>query len=758
MVSAGSGLSAPLVLTRFFGREAEGEELTRLLERSRLVTLVGAPGCGKTRLGQEVAATLTRRFSDGACHIELAAVGEPSSTTHAVAAALGVRDRPRTSAEDAVIEHLAGRELLLVLDNCEHVVTAAAHLARRVLAECPAVRLLATSRRALCLRDERVWRVLPLDLEPAIELFLDRAELAAGRAPAAEGRGAIERICRRLDGVPLAIELAAAATRVLTPAEIVGHLEPVLSLPGGLQPGGSRRQHTMEATVDWSYRLLGPDEQRLFEELSVFGGGFDLAAARWVATGDPVQEHLMSLGDHSLVLTVPVRGEEPRYRLLEPVRQFAARRLAARGDQEAIRIRHAEHYLDLATRADAELRRSEPRRVLDRLERDEANFRLALEMARDQRTELGLRLCTALARSWALGGRVTEGRAQLEEMLKVETPDLELRCSALAVASRLAWRQLDYGGARRWLEESLSLSWSLGDLRRVARRLRNLAMIALTEGDLDQAQRLCREAVAAFRYLGDDYGLGLALASLGVTLQLAGRDEEARTQALAALELSRATGNLMGAIYGLAGLVFNAVAAGDREAIAALAPYQEETVRLLRALAGMSEDPGWMWMVVSIACAVRQDDLALRLACAVEAKAGSEGVQFHEPFRRYVEPWLESARARVGPARAAELAIEGSRLTADQLADECLSALEAFDQPPPTPPGQNRWDRRARPLSRREREVASLIARGLANGEIAEQLAVSKRTVESHIAHIKRKLAVTGRSQIVAWAATHPWP
>jgi ATP/maltotriose-dependent transcriptional regulator MalT len=318
-------------------------------------------------------------------------------------------------------------------------------------------------------------------------------------------------------------------------------------------------------------------------------------------------------------------------------------------------------------------------------------------------------------------------------MLETGTADRRLRASALARASRLAWRQLDYASTQKLLEESLTIDRDLGDPLRVARRLRSLAMVAMAQGHFDEAERLCEESLSIFRDHGDQYGLSLALAFLGLTLHLAGDHERADPCVQEALELSRATGNLLGGIYSLAGVSFGAIATGDMANLRALGP---ETAHLLRTLGGVLEDPGWLWTSIAFASGEGRYRSALRLAGAVEERARQDGVHFHEQFRRYMLPWLERARARVGPAEAARLTVEGSQMTLEELIEEGLREPDA---------------KRGASLSPRELEIADLIADGLTNGEIAQRLVISRRTVESHVDHIKAKLGFARRARIMAW-------
>jgi predicted ATPase/DNA-binding CsgD family transcriptional regulator len=684
-----------------------------------------------------VSRRLADRCQDDVSFVELAPIADGCLVASAVVAMLGIDDEPRQSAEDTLIQALSTRELLVVLDNCEHLVTAVAALVAELLDRCPSLRVLATSRTPLGLNGEQIWRVPPLELGPAVELFIERAgQSAPGVSLGPASTPVIEDICRRLDGLPLAIELAAAWSRVLTPVELRNRLEPGLPLLRTHVRDASPRQRTMEATLDWSYQLLEPAEQLLFDRLSVFAGGFDLEAAQAVAPGEEALDTLTSLIDSSLVLAQPA-FEKMRFRLLEPVRQYAEQRLVARGLQDATRRRHTEHYLRVALRSEADLRSSETATVLAELEQEEDNFRTAMRWARNQPGDLGLRLSTALAPWWAIRGRANQGRAWIDEMLRrrAGTDDLPLRASALARASRLAWRQRDYYSARAFLEESLAIGRKLDDSLGVARRLRGLALIAVAEGDLDDAQRLCEESVALFRDHGDRYGLSLALAFLSLTLQLAGDSSRAAPYVREARELSRTSGGTTSSLYSLGSIAFGAVAAGD---MATLRTHTAELVDLLRRLGGEYEDPGWLWWTgIALASGEGRYHSALRLAGAAEAIARRDGLHLHDRLRQLVQPWLERAMAEVGMAMADQLTAEGSRLSPDELMEEALREVDRG---------------RTGPLSRREHEIADLIAEGLTNREIAQRLIISTRTVESHVDHIKAKLGFGRRARIVAWA------
>ncbi|MPY96064.1 MAG: AAA family ATPase, partial [Acidimicrobiia bacterium] len=404
----------PLRRSPLFGRDAERAQLEGIVPQARLLTLTGAPGSGKTRLALEVSERLAPRFRDGVHVAELAApLPAPVSVATSVGAALGIEDTAGRGAEAAIAEALTEAELLLVLDDCGHVAGAAGELAHHLLERCPQVRVLATSQVPLGVPGEQVWDVPALDVEPAVELFLDRAGLAGGDSRVDGPRGSpVEQICRRLDGLPLAVELAAAWAGEHSLGELDGLL--AAAVPG---------HQTMEATVDWSYGLLGPAEQQLLDRLSVFTRGFVLHAAEHVAAMGDVPGLLGALVEHSLVLAV--RASEltvrdmtefcplldgpdgpMRYHLAEPVRRRAAEGLADQGAEGATRRRHAEYFLEVARHCDVGLRGEYPGHVLFGLGQYEGNLRSALAWARRHHRDLGLELCIALAHFWELRGRV----------------------------------------------------------------------------------------------------------------------------------------------------------------------------------------------------------------------------------------------------------------------------------------------------------------------------------------------------------------
>jgi predicted ATPase/DNA-binding CsgD family transcriptional regulator len=735
-LSASDAGNLPVQLTRFFGRDAETAELDELLADERLVTLTGAPGCGKSRLGIELGRRVVARFGDGAWLVELSPVADPGRVPSVVGAVLGIAEGRGRSMADALTSALADRALLLILDNCEHVVDAAAELAARLVQECPAVRVLATSRLPLGLPGEQVWAVAPLGCEPAVDLFVDRARLASSDFRVDDTAGAqYVRICGQLDGLPLAIELAAAWTRVLSPAQIADRLDDASALLATAGRTASPRQQTMEATVEWSYRLLEPDAQQLFARLSVFAGGFDLAAAEEVARSDgDVLPGMTALVDHSLVQRDAVRHESMRYRLLEPLRQYGAARLAATGERESIRRRHAVHFLEVARRCDGELRGDRRLVALKRLEQEEGNFFAALDWALTQPSDLGLRLGAALAQSWEVRGPVTQYRSYMKALLEVDTSDHRLRATISSRAARLAWRQQDHPQARELLEESMRGVRGLGDDLAVARRLRSLSLVALFEGDVESAAERGEQAIALFRSHGDERGAALALIQLGWARYFAGDVGVGDGSMRDAVSSSRRLGFAPGIALGLQGLTHGAQLLGDA------ASARSHLVDALAAVrdAGMTGgEPSWLWAGAVLAADEGRFDAALRLVGGAEAMGRVRGSGLEREVFRPLRPRLDRVFDAVDPGTARRLVAEGSKMSVEALVAEAVAepALVGGDR-----------------LSPREREVIELVGWGMTNGEIAERLFISKRTVESHVDHIKQKLGHGSRSQVIAWA------
>jgi predicted ATPase/DNA-binding SARP family transcriptional activator len=522
----------PRQLTSFVGRERERAELAGLLERARLVTLTGPGGCGKTRLALEVAADANARLRDGAWFVDLAGLGDPALVAQAAALALGVPIPASRSAEEALVAHLATREALIVLDNCEHLIDACARLAEEVLRAGPGVRVLATSREPLRCAGETAWRVP--SLAESERLFCERAAAARPGFDAAADAGAVEEICRRLDGMPLAIELAAARTAALSLGQIAARLGDSLDLLVAGRRTALTRQQTLRATFDWSHDLLTGEERILLRRLAVFAGGFTLEAAEEVCAGGAIDRRgvvdlLARLVEKSLVV-----AEGERFRLLDTVRQYAAERLEAAAERDTVAVRHLDWCLALAEEHDP--LSAGPRRSLHVLEREHDNLRAGLAWALRRDPQAALRLATRLWRFWLDRGYFVEGKRWLQTTLAAAPEQTPLRVEALLAGAGLLLRLGDPSGILRNVSDAVHTYRLLGDDRATAAALYQHAMLAQYVHDTD-AEALCAEALTLARRLEDDRLLAAATHASATLPWHRGDTASARARVLEALVL-----------------------------------------------------------------------------------------------------------------------------------------------------------------------------------------------------------------------------
>ena len=558
--------------TSFVGREAEIQELRQLLASERLVTLAGPGGVGKSRLGVRVAGSLLDDHRDGVWLVELAGLADPMLVPQQVLSVLGLPEAPPSMATDALARHLVDRSVLLVLDNCEHVVDTCAALADAILRTPSPVRILATSREPLGVPGETTWRVPPLDAplpaddtetwlcSDAARLFVDRAGAAAPDLDLRPAAADVARICARLEGIPLAIELAAARTRVLSPGEIASRLDDHLRLLVGGPRVAPGRHQTLRAAIDWSFEALSPEQRTMFARLSVFAGGWGLDAAEAVCgeeSPDEVVDSLAALVDKSLV-TVDRHGGRQRYRMLETLRQYAAERLAEADETSAARTRHLTWAVDLAGAGEAKLHGEEQTSWLQVLDEEHDNLRAALDWAAEVgRVEDGLRLAAGLVRFWEIRGYLGQGRARLEAFASAAGGSPAMRAKALNAAAILAQRQGDVAGARRSYQESLVVQRARGDRLGEATALHGLANLAVSDGDLVTGRSLFEQNLAIARELGATRMEAASLMNLGVVAHAAfmrghGEAEKAGSDAHCFYRESLAAYQALGDKYGQA--------------------------------------------------------------------------------------------------------------------------------------------------------------------------------------------------------------
>jgi predicted ATPase/DNA-binding SARP family transcriptional activator len=502
----------PLQLTSFVGRDRELREVVGLARRHRLVTLTGPGGCGKTRLALEASSALLRNAADGVWLVELAGLSDGALVPNAVASALGVESRSARPSQEAVAAHVAEREMLIVLDNCEHLIAACARLVEALLQVCPRLRVIATSREPLHAAGEVDWRVPSLSPEEATRLFIERATNVSSRFVASEENAvAVAEICRRVDGMPLAIEFAAARVGVLTPAQIADRLRDSLTLLAAARRTALTRQQTLTATLDWSHELLDAGEQQLFRRLATFAGDFDLTAVEAVCEGD--LDVLGRLVDKSLVVVEEHDGAA-RYLLLDTVRHYAREKLGKAGEA-GLEGRHRAHYLRLAEELGPTAHEPAARLRLE-LEADE--MRLALRRALRSEPSEALRLAAALWRFWHNRGERTEGARWLDEALRAAPERTATRAAALHGCSVMALRTSDHDRAVDTANEAVEHFRGTGDDRALSEELHHLGTIMWVFAGYDEAIRLCLEA----HEIADRAGLAPIAASVLHTLGVIG--------------------------------------------------------------------------------------------------------------------------------------------------------------------------------------------------------------------------------------------
>jgi predicted ATPase/class 3 adenylate cyclase len=599
----------PLQLTSFVGREEEIAEVERLLGQTRLLTLTGPGGSGKSRLALRVAAELLTRFQDGSCFVDLSPVTDPALVPAAVANALGVPEAAGRPIIEGVKEHLRHRELLQVVDNFEQVAEAGPVI-EELLTAAPRLRTMVTSRVVLSLPGEQEYPVpplhvpdparLPSDLSAisaveAVRLFAERAMAANPRFTLTERNApVVAEITSRLDGLPLAIELAATRTKVLTPEQILSRLERRLSILTSGSRSLPERQRTLRAAIAWSYDLLDPVERRLFARLSVFAGGWTFESAEAVCDpeglGLDALDGLTSLVDKSLVRTTDPSGGPARFSMLETIREFAQEQLEAGDDHEPMRRRHAEHFLGLAVEAEPHLTADDQGEWLDRCDAEHANIRVALRWAIDA-GEAGPAQAAAgaLWRFWQQRGHLAEGRRWLEEVLAMPNGQARTaaRAKALTGAGGIAW-WTDQQAARALYEEALAIERELGDPARLAEALYNQAFAVAGEHDLDAAGRLLDESLALFRQVGDERGVANVLVMLVVPDAMAGAWDRVVARIEEVVAISRRLGDRLHLAYILVWLAFATGRAGRPEDARATALEALELFREVDDATGMA--------------------------------------------------------------------------------------------------------------------------------------------------------------------------
>lgn len=774
----------PLPRTALVGRERELEDARRILgdPAIRLLTLTGVGGCGKTRLALRLTADLAPAYPQRVWATELASVTDPGLVPIVVAETLGLQESGATSSAASLIANLGTQPALLLLDNCEHLIDAAANFVDLLLGSCPALRVIATSREPLHVTGEQQYQVPPLDIpdaealgnidaiksSPAVQLFVTRVQAVQPAFDLSPSNAAtVARICERLEGIPLALELAAARARVLGVEQLLARLDDSFQLLTGGSRVAPTRHQTLQAALAWSDALLTDAERVVFRRLAAFAGEFQLEAAEALCAEESpmpgeVLDALTGLVDKSLVIVMS--GEQTAwYRLLEPVRQYALEQLVEAGEFEEIQGRHAAFYLDLAEHVPVALQGPEQGQWLKQLEREQGNLRAALEWARQQTGSVyELRLAAALAPFWEMHGHLAEGLRHLHGALEraPTEPDMvrALRAGALANAGRLSFffNQVPtsrFSEAETFTRESLEIARELGDEQLTGNSLRILGLVYRMQGDLPRATANFEEALSILGDLNDERGIALTLRHFGYAVYLDGNLAEGTRLVSESLERLRGFGDLRNV-------------ASTQALLGHMAQDRGEFAEALQLIVeGLTTDLhlGNNWFVSSDLLALSdvlfragQTHASVTFVGAAQALADRlgipvDGVTFKTVIDQVAnlreEEWFEAqwATGYAFTPQAAVLAAQEAVLVAQSQ----LNEPEPDSEAPPEPSKIATVP--ATPLTPRELEVARLLAEGYTDRQIAGRLFITAGTVGTHVHHILQKLDLQSRTQVAAW-------
>ena len=710
--------NVPAHLTAFVGREADLRALRSTLRSSRLVTLTGTGGAGKSRLAAEVSRANAALWPDGVFWVELA------DETDVAAAVVRRLELPgRGAPAEVAAAWLESKRALLILDNCEHVIGESASFGHLLLQRCAELSILATSREPLGVPGELRWPVSPLVDPDALSLFEVRAKLVAPDFKlGATNRGSVVAICERLDRLPLAIEMAAARLDLMSEQELLANLTDRFRVLASGARTVPERQQTMAGAIDWSYRLLTAEEAMLFRRLAVFQGGFTLEAARAVGANGDTLRLLSGLVQKSMVVVERLEDGSTRYSLLESHHDYAFEKLRESGELGPIQRRHYDFFRAQAWRW-----------------RESANFWAALGWARDNADDAGLGLAVELAESeFSDHSRV---RGLLVDRLDRAPGANPVRARALNVSARLASRQGDYAAALKLVDESIALARQIGDARLIATALRGAGVVYHTAGRLDDSRRMYDEALALLERSGDRR-LAIDIQNqIGIIANERGDFESGLNILNDCVAFSRSTGDRLELSRYLESLANSQLGLGDVDEAAA---SWAESLAIERDL---NNPLGMVWALgglALVAAARKEDERALRLASVVERMSRESSFSTLPQRVEQLGAAVERIRKKFGPQKAGDIWREGQAMAPGQALEYALLASGTAAAAPD-----------GGPLSRREREVVAMVAAGMTNKQIAEKLFIAERTAEGHVERIRNKLGVRSRTEVATWAVAH---